>query len=145
MRKLFNTCFLLFKSFWLSILWGVIITLSSLLSADNVGKISVFKFQHADKFAHFGLYFIFSYFIMIGFKNIYISDIIKFKKQAITYAILISIIFGGIMEFLQITLNTNRTGELLDFIANTAGSVIAVFSFNLLHKLSKKVLITIRS
>ena len=41
--------------------------------------------------------------------------------------VLFGIFYGGFMEILQTNIFINRSGNIYDFIANTAGSIIGVF------------------
>ncbi len=132
-------------SFWPSFLWGIIILILSLISGEQAKKISFLKFEHADKLAHLGLYFIFSYLIMFGFKKFYLNEIFKHRKQAIFSALIISVIFGALMEFLQMYLKSNREAELYDFVANSIGTIIAIILFETLDKIFRKMLALVKS
>jgi VanZ family protein len=58
-----------------------------------------------------------------------------YKKQKKKYVIVIScIIFGIIIEVLQDTLTTYRTGDYLDVFANSLGVLLALVIFNLFFR-----------
>jgi len=132
---------ILILSFWPAIIWALIILALSLFSGEKVNQLSIFNFKFADKVAHFGMYFIFSYLIMYGFKNFYLNDIVKHRIQAYLFALLISIIFGGLMEILQMYANPTRSAEFYDFIADSAGTLLALILFEFLDKIYRKVLV----
>lgn len=142
-NKISTKLFLL--SFWPAIVWGIVILLLSITSGETASKLFIFKFKNADKIAHFGLYFIFSYLLMFGFKRFYLNEIFRHKKQAIAYAVLISIIFGSWMEILQLTLQSTRSAEFFDFVANSIGAVFAIFLFEFIDKIIHKFFVRIKS
>ena len=124
-------------SFWKSFVWGITIILLSLLSGNKIEKISLINFQHSDKVIHFFMYFVFSYFLYEGFRHQY-NEIIKIKNQ-IMIVLLISVIFGVVMEILQLTIATNRSAEILDFVSNLAGSVLAIVLFNKIQEVIQRL------
>ncbi|MBN2521565.1 MAG: VanZ family protein [Bacteroidales bacterium] len=143
-KNIKDTHFLtLIKSFWKPVLWGIAIIILSLMSGNDVKKISIFNFEHADKIVHFIMYFVFSFFLFESFMKYFKTKINPVRK--IVYVITISVLFGIIMEILQIILVVNRSGEILDFIANTTGSVLALVSFKYIQNLLKIILSPIRS
>lgn len=129
------------RNFYIAILWAIIIAILSLIAGNNVNKITALDFRFADKLAHFIMYFIFSFLLMHGYFLRLNMKSNAFKLNIYLYALLISVIFGGCMEFLQIIINTNRAAELLDFVANTLGSLLALFSFNKIHNMFKSILL----
>ncbi len=143
-KNLKNIHFLnLIKSFWKPVLWGITIIILSLMSGKDVKKINIFNFEHADKIIHFIMYFVFSYFLFESFLKYFKTKIKTYRK--IVYVLTISVLFGIIMEILQIMLIVNRSGEVLDFIANTIGSILALILFKYIQNLIKIILSPIRS
>jgi glycopeptide antibiotics resistance protein len=64
-----------------------------------------------------------------------ITWLLAFYKKQKKYVIVIScIIFGIIIEVLQYTLTTYRTGEYLDVFANSSGVFLALGVFNLFFR-----------
>ena len=137
-RKISTKVFIF--SFWPSFVWASIILVLSLFSGEKVNQLSIFKIQYADKIAHFGMYFIFSYLIMYGFKNFYLNDIVKHRIQAYIFALFISILFGGLMEILQMYLNLARSPEFNDFVADSVGTLLALLLFEFLDKIYRRVI-----
>jgi|TARA_B110000967_G_scaffold208409_1_gene260495 glycopeptide antibiotics resistance protein len=64
-----------------------------------------------------------------------ITWLLAFYKKQKKYVIVIScIIFGIIIEVLQYTLTTYRTGDYLDVFANSLGVFLALVVFNLFFR-----------
>lgn len=103
------------KNHFKSILWaGIILYLSIANLNDNV-VFKEFLFPYSDKFAHFGIYAVFSWILLSENK----------KNEKILIPLLISISYGILMEILQYSLTTYRSFEVLDIVANSLGA----FSF----------------
>lgn len=45
----------------------------------------------------------------------------------------ISVIFGSLIELLQMTMGLGRQGDVMDIISNTIGTVAGIFTYNLLR------------
>ena len=107
--------------FLITILITIGIVYLSLMKVPNIP----FQIENSDKYQH-----AFAYFVLT------ICWLFSFYKKRINrkYTIVIAcIIFGIILEVLQATL-TNRTGDYLDTLANTAGIVLALLVFNQFSK-----------
>ncbi len=60
---------------------------------------------------------------------------VKLKKiKAVTYAALLSVTFGMLMEILQGIMTRNREADLNDVIANAIGTIIAVIVITTLKR-----------
>jgi len=109
-----------------SILWTIFIIISSLISAKTVNKFSFFNIPYSDKIIHFIFYFIlfllwYNYTISIKYNYIHI------QKRVIL--LLLVILFGILMELLQLSLTQTRTFEFSDIIINVIGSKTAFILF----------------
>jgi hypothetical protein len=106
----------------LSILVALIIAYLSLSDADNYDKVLFFNFPGADKIIHFIMYFVFmSVIVFENRKNIG-------KVKILLLITLIPLLFGALMEVLQMFLTTSRSGSVADLLSNLAG---ILFSFTL--------------
>ena len=114
----------LFKdNFFLIAAIGITIAISS-LSLIKVPKINV-DFGNIDKLYHLFAYFTLSLFWLFSL----------YKKSSLKYFIVLACVFYGILiEFLQHTLTTYRTGDYKDAIANTLGSIFGLIVFNQIKK-----------
>jgi len=106
--------------------WMVFVTFSSLYSFDDDMSGS-FNIPHGDKIVHFIFYFVATIlgFLYLIHRNNKKSNI----KKAGTILAFSLIIFGIIIEVIQEKMTTNRSGEVLDALANSAG---VVFGFLLI-------------
>jgi hypothetical protein len=74
-----------------------------------------------DKFIHFGLFFILSMLWMQAFRKQNALPMLRF--EAGFYSLLIGILFSGTTEMLQGLVFIQRSADLMDHLANSAGTL----------------------
>jgi len=117
MKNLFNDNFFLIAAF-------VITIVISCLSLIKTPKIDT-GFSNIDKLYHLFAYFTLSLFWLFSF----------YKKSSLKYFIVLAcLIYGILIEVIQHTLTTYRTGDYKDAIANTLGSIFGLIVFNQIKK-----------
>lgn len=89
-----------------------------------------------DKIVHFLMYFIFS--LMFLYENFH-SNIEKKRKPIKIYfvTIFLSLIIGGIIEIVQSDFTTYRSGDILDWFFDMAGSISAIIIAELFRRASQ--------
>ncbi len=92
----------------------ILLTYGSLFNTKDLVEIN-FKFH--DKLIHFAAYALLCLFIYFIFK-------IYAVQSSLRTAVLFSIIYGIVIEVLQMTLTSYRAFDLYDIAANTAGIFI---------------------
>lgn len=85
-----------------------------LMKVNNLPGASI---PHIDKIFHFFTYMVLAFLWYFTFITTFIID----KKRALTYAVLLSILFGIIIELLQGTLTASRSADVYDIMANIMG------------------------
>jgi len=124
-------------------LLGIAIVYSALIACLSLVRI-VFTVGYvhisgSDKIGHFLAYFVFT---IVWFLFFFYSE--RQHKQfskALFWAAVLSFLFGVLMEVLQGTLTNYRSPEWYDVLANTSGTVLAVFFLIMLRNklVSKRV------
>jgi glycopeptide antibiotics resistance protein len=56
------------------------------------------------------------------------------KSKALTYAVIVSILFGIIIEILQGTLTTYRSADINDVLANSLGVILTAVVIGIKNK-----------
>lgn len=84
---------------------------------DNISQ-----FPNFDKFVHFMMYFALSTAVILETLNIR-SGSGKDLLRAFLAAIIVSAIFGGLIEFIQSGFTDYRSGDIMDWVFDLAGSV----------------------
>ena len=93
------------------------------------------KIPYFDKLVHAGLYFFMTLFILP------VLDLSRkgyIRKTSAIIVLLITAAYGGFIEIAQEHWFVNRSGDIKDFLADIAGSILGIaFYFLLLKKLIK--------
>jgi VanZ family protein len=101
--------------------WMVFITVLSLVSFDDNTSMEI-NIPYFDKLIHFTFYFIASILGGLFGREISKGHIPKAKILGITFAGLIA--YGIIIEVIQESVTTYRSGEIMDVTANSAGALL---------------------
>ncbi|MBT7704193.1 MAG: VanZ family protein [Polaribacter sp.] len=106
------------STFLIAIAITICIAYLSLIKTTNFPVIAI---SNNDKFYHLIAYFVLTF-----------SWLLTLKKSKYKYKVLIAcVLYGIILEVFQTTLTEYRAGEMLDFLANTLGGLIALGAFSL--------------
>lgn len=115
-----------FKSFIFSALWMIIIIILSLMPVSNMNMPNIIRIPHLDKLAHIFMYFVFTLLLIFGFRTYSRGE---FKKIYYLISFILAIVLGGLTEIAQgiYFSSFSRQKDLMDFLANTTGVLIALF------------------
>ena len=116
---------LLLKYHGPAILWALFVLVICSIHLDDVDKSPLF-FEGFDKLTHCGLFF--TLIVLVSF-----GVIRQQKPRRLTYTGMFiiwaaSIVFGGLIEILQIFVFTWRTGDWNDLFCDVLGACMGVFS-----------------
>jgi VanZ family protein len=108
----------------LTVLWALFIFIICNANLGGVGKSHLF-FDGFDKITHCGLFFVLVVFYSNGYlrKN-GLNTLPAFAAFIIT---LLAIVYGGVIELLQLYVFTWRSGEWPDLFCDTVGACMAIF------------------
>jgi len=109
------------RYFWAAFAWTAAITVACLLSADTVDKVPLINIPYKDKIAHFTFYFIFTLLWAKYFRSLH-KDGIKARAMVFVFATG----WGILIEVCQMLFTAQRSADVLDAVANTAGSIAAI-------------------
>jgi VanZ family protein len=111
------------KNYHLSLFVIFLILLLSTISGNAVEKVSVFHYEHMDKIVHLLMYLSLSSVIAIEImKNNSEYGLIK----ALVIAVLISLIYGGLLELVQKYLTQTRSGDWFDRLFDFIGILLSI-------------------
>lgn len=99
----------------------LVILYLSLAGSQTFGETGFINIPYIDKIGHFALYFLLMAVIILEHRNYFQNT-----RQLLLTALL-PFFFGISLEILQLTVTTNRKGEILDAIFNSAGIAVALF------------------
>lgn len=106
----------------------IIFYLCCLISTNDIPDVEFDFFIPTDKIVHFLMYFGLS--IVASFNYIYDKKGKIIILKLVAFAVLVPIIYGGLIEVLQAEYFTERSGDWYDFLADASGS-LATLPFSL--------------
>jgi len=104
--------------FVITILYSIALTVVCLIDLNGVIEV---KISFGDKIFHSLAYVVLTF---LWYYTLYYN--LKFNKgKSLIYAVVISIIFGMVIEVLQGTVTTYRSSDINDVFANSFGAILA--------------------
>jgi len=97
-------------------------------------KTDLDEINNFDKLVHFGMYFFLSSLLWVEFFKAHKDDETP-MWHAWLGALVCPIIYSGVIELLQAYTTTYRSGDWVDFVANSLGAIVgSLFSYYLVRK-----------
>ena len=110
------------KTFWLllAISWTIFVAFLCLVNNKDLPSIDM-KISGMDKIVHFLFHFIFT----LLWSIYYFGKEKKVTQKRVITIVIISLIFGVIIEWLQASFTVTRQADMLDVISNFSGAISA--------------------
>jgi VanZ family protein len=118
----------------LFVIYTIALLFATLAPGEMIKQVTVFKLH--DKLLHMASFGVWSGLLF----TIYVFHGTGLNRVSVIKSILFGIIFGALIEVLQITLPVYRSFEYADIVADGIGSVVFVLVLNQLFKSTKSVL-----
>ena len=113
--------------FVITVLYSIALTVVCLIDLNGVIEV---KISFGDKIFHSLSYVVLT---VLWYYTFYYN--FKFNKgKALIYAVVISIIFGIVIEVLQGTVTTYRSSDIIDVYANSLGAILAAVVIGIKNK-----------
>jgi len=119
----------------LAIGWTLAIAILCLIQFNDLPSL-VFSVSSIDKYVHITLHFVFT--LLWGLYLQQQNN--KTELRKISLIVLISSVYGGLIEILQETFTTTRHADILDVLANLTGALMALLLFVLIEKQKKRTI-----
>jgi VanZ family protein len=114
-----------------SVLTALLLLYLSLSNSEKFRDFPVIRFQYLDKLVHFGMYFILMSVIIIEHRK---------EIRSFSNLLLISVfplLYGILMEILQMTLTSTRSGEIMDAVFDGLGILASFLVWRLVRPVEK--------
>ncbi|HEX3384452.1 MAG TPA: VanZ family protein [Mucilaginibacter sp.] len=115
----------------LTILWALFIFILCSVPFGSVSNSPMF-FPGFDKLTHCGLFFVLAIFWGNGVIRQQNIKFLSYKSAVVIFAG--CLVYGGLIEILQLTIFTWRSGEWGDFFSDAVGAGMAVFSILVIER-----------
>lgn len=122
--------FLRFNFF--GIIWAVIILFLTLTPGADMPYTDIWSLLRFDRFAHLFVFALLVLLLTVGFRKQYTFAILR--NNNVRIALLMSVIYGFALELIQSAI-PGRSLEMVDFLANTLGSLGGTGIYFLIYKL----------
>lgn len=110
----------------LSLLWTIFILIGSITSGDTIDKISWINIPHFDKIVHFIWYSVL-YLFWYSWLIMKYTNCVNLNCRI--FLVFIIILYGLLMELLQMFFAYQRSFELYDILINSIGTCSALILF----------------
>lgn len=115
---------------WKAFAWALFVFIISAIPGQEIEPYAIWN---VDKLVHSFIYYILTILLTTGFQKQ--DSLINFRRNAIMIAFYIAVLYGGILEVLQDKCFINRSGNIPDFLANTFGAALAMYTYPLILKI----------
>lgn len=119
------------KLFIISLIWALLILVLCAIPGGSLPKSPWFNFPNFDKVVHAALYFPLAFFLGAEF-DLSKNNVLRLAGPLLT--MLLVAIYGGLIEFLQVTIFINRSADLLDFLSDIVGGLAGLAIYYLFFK-----------
>lgn len=125
--------YLFIKQYYKSLIIGLVILWLSLTGSKSMLPGRILEIPYLDKLGHFAMYSFFS--------GVLLLDSCRWRtdKRFKYFILVIPLLFGALMEMLQMMLTTSRKAEMLDMVANTCGVLTGILVAHIARLLIKKL------
>ena len=118
------------------IIWTLVIFGLCSMPGKAIPKINWLELLSFDKFVHASIFFIEE--ILFIHALLSLTEQNSFRKNYKVISIFTCIAYGGILELMQYYIFSERSGDVLDFIANSTGVIAGLFSCQKIVKISNE-------
>lgn len=108
-----------------AILWTILIFLLCSTPGQYIPTTNWLELLSFDKFVHASIFF-----VLAGLWLVYFFRRNKLSFFTTIIIIMFCITYGGLLEIMQARVFSHRSGDWLDFIANTFGSLMGLWFFS---------------
>ncbi len=112
-------------SLLISITWTVTIFVLCCTPGRYIPTTSWLELLSFDKFVHASIFFVL---VICWLSHFYTNNKLSFNLKWLL--LLLCIAYGGLLEIMQATVFSQRSGDWLDFIANSLGCLTGLALFN---------------
>lgn len=108
-----------------AILWTILIFVLCSTPGQYIPTTNWLELLSFDKFVHASIFFVLTYLWLTYFFK---SD--KCSLSSVIIIVFLCVSYGGLLEIMQSKVFSNRSGDWLDFIANSFGCLMGLWFFN---------------
>lgn len=123
-----------FRNFYPALLWAVLILALTLSPAPAFPEVKWIYIPHADKIVHFVLFGVLFILLMRGLMKQHSSAL---NNRDVLWTIVTVVLYGAATEILQAVLPSGRDADVMDWLADCAGTGFAFIVYRIRWKIKK--------
>jgi VanZ family protein len=113
-------------------MWAAVNLLTTLLPSTSLpSSLSIWELLSFDSFAHAFMFCVLCFLMIVGLSKQFTYP--RLKNYAVRASLLISTLFGILIEVTQHFLIYGRQGDIIDVLANTIGCLLGILLFKLIY------------
>ena len=102
------------------------------MPGKSIPKVNWLELLSFDKFVHASIFFVEELLLIRALINLSENDFLYKNYKWISASF--CIVYGGVLEIMQYTIFSERSGDILDFIANSTGVIISLLTYKYVAK-----------
>ena len=110
-----------------ALLWALFILLLCAIPGPHIPRLTFLDWLQPDKIAHLVLFGVLCYLLIKGFRKQ--QAIQTFTDRSKVWAVLLSSVYGAVVELLQQYVFAKRSGEVLDVLADALGAFLGLWLY----------------
>jgi VanZ family protein len=123
----------LIRNLWPAFVWALIILVITGVPGSYVPSVrSFWEWLSYDKIVHVGVFTVFTYLILYGFRQQYLES--NRRYLLVAFAVFVSLAYGLLTEVLQAHVFIGRDGNAFDFYADGLGAIAGWIIFSYVYR-----------
>jgi VanZ family protein len=111
-----------------ALLWALLILILCSIPGPDIPRLKFLDWLKPDKIVHFVLFGALCFLLVRGFAQQ--SSVAAFAAHPKMYAVVLSSVYGIVIEMLQTYIFTYRSGDVFDAIADSVGAFLGLWLYN---------------
>ncbi|HRH64813.1 MAG TPA: VanZ family protein [Bacteroidia bacterium] len=107
--------------------WAIFILIICGIPGDKIPELTFWQWLKPDKIVHLLIFGLLSFLMIRSFRVQSTVDLLR--KNSLISALLITIIYGILIEVLQATVFIHRSGDVRDALANSIGAFVGLWAW----------------
>ncbi|MDZ4750789.1 MAG: VanZ family protein [Flavobacteriales bacterium] len=121
----------MYRYFIIPVVWALAILVLYSIPGFDLSYEEPWDLLRLDKIAHMGLFAVMFLVLMVAFRKQ--GSYRRLKFHARKFSLILTLLYGAVLEFYQGAFFIERSSDLLDFIANSVGAFLGILLFRILY------------
>ena len=115
-----------------ALLWATVILFLTLLPAYSLPEVPAWELISFATASHAAVFFVLALLLCFGLTKQ--TTYGNLRRHSSWVTLVVSVLFGVLIEFLQTIMGLGRQGDIMDVVSNTIGTVAGIAVFSLAYR-----------